>query len=217
VRSEVKIRILSLAIVLLISIFPLVINSIYLFITDKSTEYSSDNQFIFSIIWEILSLGILYLVLKKQGRNYKDIGFSFRKTDILHGILLYLGIYFAYIIALSISPNFSQAPRNIEFLKANVSIFYMLFIIINPFFEELIVRAYTITEVKYLLKKEEISVLISTVIQTSYHLYQGLIPALYVGIMFFIFSIYFVKSRRIVPIIVVHLFIDFIAMLELGK
>lgn len=216
-RSEVKIRTLSLVIVLLISIFPLVINSIYLFITDNPTEYSSDNQFIFSIIWEMLSLGILYLVLKKQGRNYKDIGFEFRKTDILHGILLYFGIYIAYIIALSISPNFSQAPRNIEFLKANVSIFYMLFIIVNPFFEELIVRAYTITEVKYLLKKEEISVLISTLIQTSYHLYQGLIPALYVGIMFFIFSIYFVKSRRIVPIIVVHLFFDFIAMLELGK
>nr|WP_246320496.1 CPBP family intramembrane glutamic endopeptidase [Paenibacillus qinlingensis] len=155
--------------------------------------------------------------MKKQGRDYKDIGFEFQKTDILHGILLFLGIYITYIIALTISPNFGQTPKNIDFLKTNISIFYILFIIINPFFEELIVRAYIITESKYLLKNEEISVLISTVIQTSYHLYQGLIPALYAGIMFFVFSIYFVKSRRIVPVILVHLFFDFIAMLELGN
>ncbi|WP_171686452.1 CPBP family intramembrane glutamic endopeptidase [Paenibacillus planticolens] len=120
-------------------------------------------------------------------------------------------------MAVTISPSFGQTPKNIDFLKTKISIFYLLFIIINPFFEELIVRAYTITETKYLFKKEEISVLISTLIQTSYHLYQGLIPALYAGIMFFIFSIYFVKSRRIVPVIIVHLFFDFMAMLDLGK
>ncbi|NOU68761.1 CPBP family intramembrane metalloprotease, partial [Paenibacillus sp. LMG 31461] len=157
------------------------------------------------------------VVVKKQGRDYKDIGFEFRKSDVLHGILLFFGIYIIYIIALAISPNFGQTPKNIDFLKTNVSIFYLLFIIINPFFEELIVRAYAITEAKYLLKNEEISVLISTVIQTSYHLYQGLIPALYAGIMFFAFSIYFVKSMRIIPVIIVHLLFDFITMLELSK
>ncbi|CAN7433226.1 CPBP family intramembrane glutamic endopeptidase [Paenibacillus sp. LjRoot56] len=216
-RSEAKIRTLALVAVFLISIFPLVVNSLYLFLTDKVSENSSDLQFISSIIWEIVSLGVLYLVLKKQGRDYTDIGFEFRKTDILHGIFLFFGIYILYVIALAISPNFGQTPKNIDFLKTNVSIFYLLFIIINPFFEELIVRAYAITEAKYLLKNEEISVLISTVIQTSYHLYQGLIPALYAGLMFFVFSIYFVKSRRIVPVILVHLFFDFIAMIELGN
>ncbi|GGI44143.1 hypothetical protein GCM10008018_05630 [Paenibacillus marchantiophytorum] len=215
-RSDVKIRTLSLLIVLIISIFPLVLNSIYLFITDNVTERSSDFQFIYSIIWEIFSLGILYFVLKNQKRDFKTIGFEFRKTDLLHGIILFFGIYMILIIALAISPNFGQTPKNIDFIKTNVSIFYLLFIIINPFFEELIVRAYTITEAKYLLKNEEVSVLISTLIQTSYHLYQGLIPALYAGIMFFVFSIYFVKSRRIVPVIIVHLFFDFMAMFELG-
>lgn len=142
------------------------------------SENSSDLQFISSIIWEIVSLGVLYLVLKTQGRDYKEIGFEFRKSDVLHVILLFFGIYIIYIIALAISPNFGQASKNIDFLKTNVSIFYLLFIIINPFFEELIVRAYAITEAKYLLKNEEISVLISTVIQTSYHLYQGINPCL---------------------------------------
>lgn len=217
-RSESKLRTLALVAVLLISIFPLIVNSLYIFISDKVvSENSSNSQFISSIVWEILSLGVLYLVLKKQGRDFKDIGFKFRKIDILHCILLFVGIYIMYIISLTISPNFGQTPNNIGFLETNISILYILFIIINPFFEELIVRAYVITESKYLLKNEEISVLISTIIQTSYHLYQGLIPALYVGLMFFVFSIYFAKSRRIVPVILVHLLFDLMAMLDLGK
>ncbi|WP_425270893.1 hypothetical protein [Paenibacillus ferrarius] len=35
--------------------------------------------------------------------------------------------------------------------------------------------------------------------------------------MFFIFSIYFVKSKRIVPVILIHLFFDLLAMFNLGK
>lgn len=216
-RTEARIRLLSLVIVLLISISPLVINSIYLFQTGNTSNYNPDFQFMFSIIWEVLSLGLLYVVLYKQGRTIKDIGFEFRKTDVLHGLALYFGVYIVYIIALVISPGFSQEPQNIDFLKSNISIFYLIFILINPFFEELIVRAYTITELKYLAKKEEIAVVASTLIQISYHLYQGLIPALYVGLSFFIFSIYFVKSRRIVPVIIVHLFFDLLAMLSFGS
>ncbi|MEC0231708.1 CPBP family intramembrane glutamic endopeptidase [Paenibacillus alba] len=216
-KADANIRLFSLFLILFFSISPLLINSLSLFVTGNSAEYSADSHFIFSIIWEVLSLGILYFVLKKQGRNLQEIGFEFRKTDIWHAIVLYIGIYFVYIIAIAISPNFSQAPRNVDFLKTNISIFYVVFILINPFFEELIVRAYTITELKFFIKKEEFSVIASTLIQTSYHLYQGLIPALYVGIMFFIFSIYFVKSKRILPVIIIHLFFDLLAMFNLGK
>nr|WP_239551280.1 CPBP family intramembrane glutamic endopeptidase [Paenibacillus elgii] len=94
---------------------------------------------------------------------------------------------------------------------------YFAFIVINPFFEELIVRAYTMTELSFLIKKEEITVLVSTIIQTSYHLYQGLIPALYTGIVFFVFSIYFAKTRKVVPVIMVHLLLDLTAISQLGK
>ncbi|WP_139074832.1 CPBP family intramembrane glutamic endopeptidase [Paenibacillus elgii] len=147
----------------------------------------------------------------------KDIGFAFRKTDIFHGILLYLVLYFIVIIAVTISPSFLQAPQNVDFLRTKMTLSYFAFIVINPFFEELIVRAYTMTELSFLIKKEEITVLVSTIIQTSYHLYQGLIPALYTGIVFFVFSIYFAKTRKIVPVIMVHLLLDLTAISQLGK
>ncbi|MGF9917247.1 type II CAAX endopeptidase family protein [Paenibacillus ehimensis] len=214
VKTEAKIRLLSLVGILFITIFPLIVNSIYLFAGGKS---SSHPNFIYSLLWEALSLSLLYFVLHKQGRSLKDIGFEFRKTDIFHGLLLYLALYFVVIIAITISPSFLQAPQNVDFLRTKMTVSYLAFIVINPFFEELIVRAYTMTELNFLIKKEELTVLASTIIQTSYHLYQGLIPALYTGIIFFVFSIYFAKTRKIVPVILVHLLMDLTAISQLGK
>ncbi|PUA39797.1 hypothetical protein C8Z91_06915 [Paenibacillus elgii] len=213
-KSEAKIRLLLLVSILLITIFPLIVNSVYLFAGAKSGTHPN---FIYSILWEGLSLSLLYFVLHRQGRGLKDIGFAFRKTDIFHGILLYLVLYFVVIIAVTISPSFLQAPQNVDFLRTKMTLSYFAFIVINPFFEELIVRAYTMTELSFLIKKEEIIVLASTIIQTSYHLYQGLIPALYTGIVFFVFSIYFAKTRKIVPVIMVHLLLDLTAISQLGK
>ncbi|KPV56336.1 hypothetical protein QJ48_28265 [Paenibacillus sp. A3] len=213
-KSEAKIRLLLLVSILLITIFPLILNSVYLFSGAKSGTHPN---FIYSILWETLSLSLLYFVLHRQGRSLKDIGFEFRKTDIFHALLLYMAVYFVVIIAVTISPSFLQAPQNVDFLRTKMTVSYFAFIVINPFFEELIVRAYTMTELNFLIKKEEITVLASTVIQTSYHLYQGLIPALYTGIVFFVFSIYFAKTRKIVPVIMVHLLLDMTAISQLGK
>lgn len=213
-KSEAKIRLLLLVSILLIAIFPLILNSVYLFAGAKNGTHPN---FIYSILWETLSLSLLYFVLHRQGRSLKDIGFQFRKTDIFQGVLLYLVLYFVVIIAVTISPSFLQAPQNVDFLRTKMTVSYFAFIVINPFFEELIVRAYTMTELSFLIKKEELTVLASTIIQTSYHLYQGLIPALYTGIVFLVFSIYFAKTRRIVPVIMVHLILDLTAINQLGK
>ncbi|OPH62088.1 hypothetical protein BC351_02290 [Paenibacillus ferrarius] len=116
-KADANIRLFSLFLILFFSVSPLIINSLNLFVTGNSAEYSADSHFIFSIIWEVLSLGILYFVLKKQGRNLQGIGFEFRKTDIWHALVLYVGIYFVYMIAIAISPNFSQAPRNVDYIR----------------------------------------------------------------------------------------------------
>ncbi|MEC0268669.1 CPBP family intramembrane glutamic endopeptidase, partial [Paenibacillus anseongense] len=123
--------------------------------------------------------------------------------------------YVLVILLILFVPHLRSEPENIGFLKSDITLFYFLFIILNPFFEELIVRAYGITEFLHFFKKEEIAVLASTLIQTSYHLYQGAVPAILNGLLFFIFSIYFAKKRRIIPIILVHGFLDIYAMFQL--
>jgi len=80
--------------------------------------------------------------------------------------------------------------------------------VVNPFYEEIIVRGYLMTEVTDLTKSSTKAVLLSTALQTSYHFYQGIPAAIAHGGTFLIFSIYFARTRRIVPLILAHLYAD---------
>ena len=53
-----------------------------------------------------------------------------------------------------------------------------------------------------------LAVTASNVLQTAYHLYQGLQLALCEGALFLFFSIYYAKTNRIMPVILAHLYID---------
>src|SRR6266705_4901806 len=81
-------------------------------------------------------------------------------------------------------------------------------VIINPFFEELLVRAYTMTEVLWLTQSGALAVLVSVAIQAFYHLYQGVPAALGHGATFLVFSLYYLRTRRIAPVVLAHLYLD---------
>jgi membrane protease YdiL (CAAX protease family) len=79
---------------------------------------------------------------------------------------------------------------------------------VNPFFEELIVRAYTISELIDLGVNRAVATAISVIVQLSYHLYQGAANVVVLAVMFTIFSLYYSRTRRIVPVVLVHLGFD---------
>jgi membrane protease YdiL (CAAX protease family) len=74
-----------------------------------------------------------------------------------------------------------------------------------------------ITETTFLIGEKDAAVLLSVILQTSYHLYQGLLPALVLGVVFLIFSLYFAKRGRILPVVLAHLYMDVIAFLAISK
>jgi len=55
-----------------------------------------------------------------------------------------------------------------------------------------------------------LAVLFSFLLQTSYHLYQGIPYALALGLIFLVFSIYYARIRRIFPVLVAHFLADFL-------
>ena len=79
---------------------------------------------------------------------------------------------------------------------------------VNPFFEELIVRAYTISELVDRGANRAVAIAISVTVQLSYHLYQGLVNVFVLMVVFTVFSIYYSRTRRIVPVVLVHLGLD---------
>jgi len=57
-------------------------------------------------------------------------------------------------------------------------------------------------------------VVISVALQVSYHLYQGAARAIAVAATFTVFSIYFARTRRILPVVVAHFCIDAYALIR---
>jgi membrane protease YdiL (CAAX protease family) len=88
----------------------------------------------------------------------------------------------------------------------------VLFVLLNPFHEELIVRGFLITEMEHFYNNTALAVSVSVLVQSSYHLYQGLALALVHASTFLLFSIYFVRTRRILPVVMAHMFLDVSAL-----
>jgi membrane protease YdiL (CAAX protease family) len=97
---------------------------------------------------------------------------------------------------------------NQYFFGDGIFITTVVFQCVNPFFEELIVRAYLITEVRQLTRSSVTAVVCSTALQTGYHLYQGIPLALAAGAMFLLWSVYYAKTNRIMPVILAHFYFD---------
>ncbi len=91
-----------------------------------------------------------------------------------------------------------------------------LYLLAAPIFEETIVRAYLMTELIELSWPPWLAVVLSFLLQGSYHLYYGVSGAILVSAGFVVLSIYFAKSRRLMPVLLCHLLWDLCAS-YLGK
>jgi len=188
----------------------------YLF---SGLHYSSGGArvWIFSAFRQLSVLVLLWYVLLRRSKSFFDIGLSWRRSDIPWSLLLRIGgsaagigvynaIYFSQLTAI----NRSTAGFMIRgyVFGGGVTFATILAMFVNPFYEELIVRAYLMTEVKALTNSTMLAIVSSTVLQMSYHFYQGVPAALAHGGTFLIFSIYYAKTSRIAPVILAHLYSD---------
>ena len=103
-----------------------------------------------------------------------------------------------------------SGPRNN--FSATSAWLILPFMVLNGFHEEIIVRGYLMTEWMELHGSAQMAGLISLAVQTSYHLYYGVFGALTVGCGLSVFAIYYAKSRRLMPVILAHIFWDFITV-----
>lgn len=166
---------------------------------------------------ESAALGLVWYFLTRRGKSFADLGLKWRWSDIGWSILLnitaavafvvvYQALYFSGLTKISYDMTYVRVGHIL--FKGGVSLPAILFQFLNPFFEELIVRAYVMTEIKHLTGSTAQAILVSTILQTSYHFYQGTPAALAHGASFLIWSFYYAKTNRISPIILAHFYAD---------
>ena len=174
------------------------------------------------IVYQTIGLTCLYVVLRRQKRSLLDLGFSLAapSSEIGHAFAIFLWVLFlGFVFRLFLNPvlfSILGHPRQ-PFDPAvafgdHITIFTGIFLLLNAFHEELLVRAFLISELDQLYQSTSLAVVASVALQTSYHLYQGLPAALGHIPTFLLFSAYYVRTKRIFPVILGHMFVDILAL-----
>jgi membrane protease YdiL (CAAX protease family) len=214
-------RWIDLSLVLLVAFAGHILTSIHLAIHPAPLNYSNA-RLGFGILEEAIALLLFLVLFKRQGRHIRDIGFDFRWTDLPKAIGLVLASFTAmWVMRVAVQYvyffiKFTRLQDGPHSNFSATSIWFMLpFLFINPFFEEILVRGYLMTEFISLRKSVVLAAIASLAVQTSYHLYYGVFGAATVGVGLSVFAIYYAKSRRLMPIILAHMLWDSTALLEM--
>ena len=160
-------------------------------------------------------IDVVAYLLWRQGRRPSEIGLMFRLSDIplSFGIAIvayigYVAVFFVLPRTATVGDGMAEGPAALQgLLSSQVSLLVGL-ALVNPIFEEVVVRAYPMIDLEHLTGSRIVAVVVSAGVQGYCHLYQGWRGAVALTAMFIIFSVFFVYSGRAVPIILAHLYFD---------
>jgi membrane protease YdiL (CAAX protease family) len=216
-----RLRMFELALVMVVAFSASIVGSLFILFNGEPLGHRYGNaRFATSMCYELSALCVLAYVIYRQGRSWSDFTAPIRWTDLPFGLVLIsissafsVVVYYLVQFGAFYSSGLWLKPKSLDgLLPAGVSVLSILFMVLNPFFEEVIVRAYLMTEIVSFTRSRTAAVMVSTGLQTSYHLYQGGLNATRVGCIFLVFAIYYAQTRRIAPIVLAHMFFDMTAL-----
>lgn len=213
-------RWIDLGLVLLVAFVPSIGTSVYHLFYPAPHNYTNA-EIAVGLLHELTALTLFVVLFSRQNRRVRELGISFHWTDLPKGLYLLIGSFITAFLA-------SYATRSTWFLMTHKELpvgvrstfaatsFWLLvpFLILNPFFEEILVRGYLMTEIIELRSSVVLGTLISISVQTSYHLYYGVEGAIFVGGGLAIFALYYAKTRQLAPVIVAHMLWDLLALVR---
>jgi membrane protease YdiL (CAAX protease family) len=212
----------QLCLVLAVGFLIPIVRSLCIFFGMWHPGPATRQTFVFKLTFQIVGLLCLYLVLSYQRRRFRDIGLSFaiRLNEVGHSFALFFGGMFSsallavplVLIYVLLGRRWEPSLDKAAVFGTAFGILPVLYVLLNPFHEELLVRAFLISETEWWYGSTALAVFLSVTLQSSYHLYQGLPMALSHIPAFLLFSLYFARTRRILPVILAHMFMDISAL-----
>jgi len=166
------------------------------------------------VVQELLFIALFFYVLRANGQRLSDLSRPPDRRDVGRTLLLALGVSVAYAaasIGLWLTTSLVEPTREVEMQKffGHASpIPFLALLLVNPFCEELWLRAFLQTRLEELRWPAAAIVTTSAGIQAAYHLYQGVGRALAYVVVFAMFAAYFQRTRRLAPVVGVHLLTD---------
>jgi len=180
-------------------------------------------RWVHSMLHEATAIALVWYLLSLRSKSFADLGLRWALRDVGWSIPVFILAVMAYWVLYAaiyqtgfVLGSYSAASDRVGRMLFGGGGFpvAILFALVNPFFEELIARAYVMTAVRRLTNSSAKAIMVSTLLQTSYHFYQGAPLAISEAGMFLVFSIYYAKTNRITPIILAHLYLDVLCTLQ---
>jgi membrane protease YdiL (CAAX protease family) len=150
---------------------------------------------LYQIADSVPPIAALIFVLSRQGRRLRDLGLTAQWSDLAWGLAL---------AVLGYLPDAAWVVMPIRQTDALMAPLTLIGILASAASEELVVRAYMMSEVLALTDGAFLAVASSTCFQALYHLYQGRWSALLAAVTFLIYSLFYWRTRRVTPVILAH-------------
>ena len=220
---EKRRRWFELSLVLFLAFSGSILRAIFIFRHGPSSFTDAGSfRWVSGVLHETGILLLLGYVLWRGGRSLRDIGFRWSWKEALLGLPLFvvsyawyalaaIGIDLVYIAIHGVRPSHPSALQ----IFGHMPLAALPFMLLNPFYEELVVRAYLMTEIRELSGSMTIAAVVSLLLQTSYHIYYGWAGAIALGFTFLAFVGCFAIWRRAMPIVVAHAITDLIGYFRL--
>jgi len=223
VAESKRYRWFEVTLVLLISIGSGFLSSLHLLNNSQGMlPYPQNFRWTISIFEELTGLLFLGYVLSRRRMRFRDLGLRWSFRDFGIGLVVAVTAYLAYAVGYALIRSLHNAFHwsassgpSVRQIFGHPSIMAIPLFLVNPFFEELIVRAYLMTEVRDLTGSWTLAAALSVAVQFSYHLYYGWEAAIALSFQFLVFSIYYARTRRATPIIVAHGIFDIYGLIRL--
>jgi membrane protease YdiL (CAAX protease family) len=206
-----KLRLCELALVMGVAFLMPTISSMWAWWTDAPITPDTGFDSLYRILQDGIAISVLAYVLYRQGRSLRTIGLTARSSDIPWALAvtvcakLLASSIMTLFIAYHVTVPKAHPPADYGFLK-------WLAVVPGAALEELVVRAYLMTEVAALSGSMALAVIVSVGFQCFYHVYQGVPAALYHAGTFFAFAVFYAYTRRATPVILAHSLENFLIL-----
>jgi uncharacterized protein len=173
------------------------------------------------LIWQLTGITLavvpvllaLYLLNRHPGHGARLIGLDLRRPrfDLGSGLVLTLVIgipgLLLYLVAYEVGLNVRIAPANLAAVWWAVPVL-VLAAAQNALLEEVVGVGYLLTRLRELGWSAAAAVGAHALLRGSYHLYQGIGGFIGNAIMGVIFALFFLRCKRVMPLVVAHTLLD---------
>jgi CAAX protease family protein len=170
------------------------------------------------LVIEASLLAIVALILRARGWTKNRLGLDFSIGPASAGLPLffaYITIYWMTGLAvLSVAPAAAKQHAFQFVIRAHPAAM-IAFIVINSFYEEIVVAGYVMTALSQ--QGAALAITASTLLRFSYHLYQGPLASISILPLGLLFGAVYWRWRNLWPLIVAHTINNLISFMVMAQ